>query len=79
MPNLDGESYSDVTLSFLCLIVSCFVLFYLSYLVSFRLVCCGCLILSYLISFCCFVLLACVACACSVYFRSLRNEEIRNT
>ena len=34
MPNLDGESYSDVTLSFLCLIVSCFVLFYLSYLIS---------------------------------------------
>ena len=48
MPNLDGESYSDVTLSFLCLIVSCFVLFYLSYLVSSCLVCCGCLIVSYL-------------------------------
>ena len=39
MPNLDGESYSDVTLSFLCLIFrlsSCLILFYLSYLVSSR-------------------------------------------
>ena len=48
MPNLDGESYSDVTLSFLCLIVSCFVLFYLSYLVSSRLVL-SCLVLSCLV------------------------------
>ena len=59
MPNLDGESYSDVTLSFLCLIFrlsSCLILFYfilfiLSRLVSSRL-----------------VLLSCVACACSVFF-----------
>ena len=54
MPNLDGESYSDVTLSFLCLIFrlsSCLILFYFIYLISSR-----------------FVLLSCVACACSVLF-----------
>ena len=53
MPNLDGESYRDVTLSFLCLIVSCFVLSYLilSYLILSRLVL-SCLVL----------------CTCSVFF-----------
>ena len=43
MPNLDGESYSDVTLSFLCLIFCVS-----SYLILSRLVCCVRVVFSFL-------------------------------
>ena len=63
MPNSDGESYRDVTLSFLCLIVlsSCLILFYFisscvlcTCSVFFFVLWCGCFSLSFL----CFLLLS---------------------
>ena len=49
MPNLDGESYSDVTLSFLCLIFCVSSRLILSYLISSRFASSCVLWLSYLI------------------------------
>ena len=70
MPNSDGESYSDVTLSFFVSYLLCLVLSYLilSYLISSCLVCCVRVVFSFLwcgalvFLFLCFLLLFSVFC-----------------